>query len=125
MNLQRYLYTPNIVMKKRLNLLKRKMLRNRMWFSKLTGVERGLVILSLRCEVKLVSITLLRVLITMLSRFSYLLESRFIASIEQCGKILAGQLAKVAVSWGNKAASSWASNISYIRYLGVISKPCW
>jgi|ETNmetMinimDraft_20_1059909.scaffolds.fasta_scaffold209202_1 hypothetical protein len=46
MNLQRYLYTPNIVMKKRLNLLKRKMLRNRMWFSKLTGVERGLVILS-------------------------------------------------------------------------------
>lgn len=111
-------------LRRRLLQLKRRALRARVWWG-LTGVERGIVELSVRCRVKFVNLTLLRVLVKILARFSHLLESAFLKRVESVGRPIAERLSRLAYAWGNESALKWGDEAAYVRCLGLNAVGGW
>jgi hypothetical protein len=91
------------------------------WFRTLSYFERSLMNLTIRVVDEVRSHRLAGVLNAIVSRLEDALESSFLRKACQNGQVLAEKHMRIACSWGNKAALTWARDRGYILYLGVSS----
>lgn len=96
-------------------------LRKRIWFRQLKSTERSLMNLAIRVVDEVRSSRLGGLLGTIVRRLEEALGSRFLRRARERGHELADRSARIAYSWGNIDALSWASDKRYILYLGVSS----
>ncbi len=100
------------------SLLKRAVIsakRRGAWFS-LDRVERGILSLALRLEVKFSSMDLLRAITSVLKKLEEYGDTLY--SILQRGVKLAWAFSEFAVASGNASAREWRWDRAYAEYLG-------
>ena len=102
-----------------LTRIKRKCLRRGAWFRSLSVTERGIINLTIKCVEKVRSRKLADTLVNIISKIADILESRFMKLVKRVGIPLAQEASRLAQSWGNKSARTWATDPSLARYLTV------
>ena len=85
------------------------------WWT-LDGVEKSLLSLSIRLDVKFQSIDLLRALTSILKKLAEQGETLYVWL--QRGTKLAWAVSEFAVASGNASARSWRQDRNYVEYLG-------
>ena len=102
----------------KLATLKRLSIRKGVW-SCLTGVERGIVNLSIKLvkniRSRLLSATLQRVV----AKLSQAIKSGYLYKFEVLGKPIAERISELFYLWGNKNAIHWKDDLAYVRHLGM------
>lgn len=99
--------------------MKKKSLRNGVWFKALSKIERGIIDLTVRYVERIRSHLLIDVLQRILKKLSEAVNHPFVWRVEQIGRPLAKCASEVALSWNVKQAVSWKDDVSYIRCLGL------
>ena len=84
------------------------------WFS-LNGVERGILSLATRLEVKFSSVDLLRAISSVLRKLEEYGDSAY--GMLRAGARLALAFSERAVAWGNASAHGWRHDRNYVEYL--------
>ena len=102
-----------------LESVRRRALRKRVWFKVLTKLERGLVNLTIRCVDEVHSPRLAWLIGRVVCKILKACRSRFVMQVVKRGYDLAGEMSRVAVSWGYDQASLWVQDKAFIRSLGV------
>jgi hypothetical protein len=87
------------------------------WFS-LDRKEKGILSLSIRLNVKFLSIDLLRAITSVLKKLEEHGDTLY--SRIQRGIKLAWAFSEFAVGWGNASAREWRHDRAYVDYLGRI-----
>lgn len=95
-------------------------LRCGVWYSVLSKGERGCVDLAIRVVERVSSRLLRRVLSAVVEKLAEALESPVRRLMRNVGSSRALRLSRIAVSWGNRQASSWARDAGFVRYLAVM-----
>jgi hypothetical protein len=103
-----------------LEAVKRRALQKRVYFRALQPLERAILDLTIRLRVTAKSRALLNIISTIVSKISNAIMS-FTERLEVLGRPLAVRMAALASQWGNRDAFRWTSDLSYIRYLGLIA----
>ncbi len=98
--------------------LKTRALRRRVWFRALDCIERGLVDLTIRWVDTVRSGRLAQVLVRILEKLLWALESRMVGATVR-GRILAAKLSELAVGWGYVASYEWRFDLGFQRSLGL------
>jgi hypothetical protein len=112
----------NSINKIQLVKLRLKALRAGVWFRALHRIDRVLVNLTItvaRCNVR--STTLAKNIRMVMEKLEGLLEGRLSKVVRTIGKPLAQKLSSIAQKWGNRSAKDWLSDISFARFLAVLS----
>jgi len=99
--------------------IKTRALRQRIWFKVTSGLERGIVDLSIRCVERIRSPVLAGILSEIIRKALGTLENGFVKRAEKVGAEIANKVCGFALAWGNRAASSWKHDPSFVRFLGV------
>ena len=99
--------------------IKAKALRRRVWFRALSRVERGILDLTIRCVEKVRSPFLARTIFDIINKILKTLESGFLEKVNNVGSAIAEKVCGIAERWGNRDASSWRRDSSFIRFLGI------
>jgi len=102
-----------------LEAVRRIALQKRVYFRALHPLERAILDLCIRCRVTARSKVLLNILNNIMSKISIALMS-FAEQLAVLGRPLAVRMAAIASDWGNQDAVSWATDLRYIQYLGLI-----
>ena len=89
------------------------------WF-RLPRQQRGMFELAMRLEVKLQSHDLLKALVAVLRSLRERCDGRFSALMKATR--IAWAFSEAAVRTGNEAAKGWRSDLSYIRFLAILSE---
>jgi hypothetical protein len=111
--------SPNLI--ETLSKLRTRALRKRIWFDTLTDQERILTGLIIK-HIKIVKNGVLATVIArIMGKLVHAIKNSFMNKIEQLGRSIAMSMAMGAYSCGNKEAFSWAENLNYIRYLGLMA----
>jgi hypothetical protein len=114
--------TSNSINKMQLVKLRLKAIRAGVWFKALHRIDRVLVNLTIkvaRCNVR--STTLAKNIRMVMEKLEGLLEGRLSKVVRKIGKPLAQKLSAMAQKWGNHSAKDWLSDISFARFLAVLS----
>ena len=93
-------------------------LRSRVWFWALDRIERGLVDLTIRWVDKVRSRRMTTTLLRILEKLEQALETGMNRVLGR-GRVLAGRISVLAVSWGNEVAVSWRFDTEFHRTLGL------
>jgi hypothetical protein len=104
-------------------LIKRQMTvskRQGTWF-RLNVQERSIINLALSLHVSFKSLELLRAIVSVMKRLQQVSNKSFSQLLR--GSKLARSFSEAAVSWGNTAAKSWRSEMTYIAFLGKFCVP--
>lgn len=99
--------------------IKSRALRNRVWYSILSKVERAIFNLTIRCVTRIRSQTLQSAVASITFKITEALENRFLFKAENIGRKLAENLSNIGQKWGNKTASKWKIDRNFSRYLGM------
>lgn len=102
-----------------LESVRRRALRKRVWFKVLNKLERGLVNLTIRCVNDVKSPRLALIIGRLVCKILKACRSRFVMRVMETGYDLAGEISRIAVSWGYDQASCWMRDKAFIRCLGV------
>lgn len=100
--------------------LKLKAIRSGIWFSALRRIDRALVDLTLRVTDKVNSDTLAKELISVLMVLGNALENRISRAVRGVGFQVARKMSLVAQSWGHVSAASWATDLSFAKFLAIM-----
>ncbi len=114
--------TSNSINKMQLVKLRLKAIRAGVWFRALHRIDRVLVNLTIkvaRCNVR--STTLAKNIRMVMEKLGGLLEGRLSKVVRKIGKPLAQKLSSMAQKWGNRLAEDWLFDISFARFLAVLS----
>ncbi len=66
------------------------------------------------------SSVLARLVMGVVEKLRAAMESRFVRMAREVGRPLALRVSRIAVAWGNRLASLWARDDTFIRYLTVM-----
>lgn len=111
----------NIFSRDSLLRLRRRALRQGLWFKALNRVERALVQLTARCIESPSSPRLLAILSQIVGKLNAFVVESFNGLIERLGTPLAERIALLGQRWGLTNADAWKTDIHFIRYLGLRS----
>jgi hypothetical protein len=100
--------------------LKLRAVRCGVWFKALRRIDRALIDLTIKVADAVRSFALAEALFSVMERLGDALENRFLQTVKEVGFPLARRLSLVAQGWGNNSASSWASDVSFARFLAVV-----
>jgi hypothetical protein len=90
------------------------------WFKALPRIDRVLVDLTIRVASSVRSTTLARNILAVTRKLEGLLENPLMWAFRQVGIRLAQKLSLVAQKWGNPSAKTWASDVSFAKFLAVM-----
>jgi hypothetical protein len=99
--------------------IKAKAVRRGVWFRLLSRADRAVLDLTIRCVERVRSPVLAKTISKIISKVLKALEANLMMKAEKFGRVIAGELAMVAERWGNKKASWWIYDKSFLRFLGV------
>jgi len=114
--------TSNSINKMQLVKLRLKAIRAGVWFRALHRIDRALIDLTIkvaRCNVR--STTLAKNIRMVMEKLGGLLEGRLSKVVRTIGKPLAQKLSSMAQKWGNRSAKDWLFDISFARFLAILS----
>jgi hypothetical protein len=100
--------------------LKLRAVRGGLWFRALRRIDRVLVDLTIKVADAVRSFALAEALFSVMERLGDALENRVLQAVKEVGFPLALKLSLLAQEWGNDSASSWASDVSFARFLAVM-----
>ncbi len=106
--------------KKQLVKLRLKALRAGVWFKALPRIDRALVDLTIEVASSIRSTTLAKSILAVTRKLEVLLESRLLRAFRGVAFQLAQKLSLVAQKWGNLVAKTWASDVSFMKFLAVM-----
>ena len=109
------MYTRSFLVK-----VRRKALREHVWWRTLDRVERAIIDLTIRVVNKVRSEALGVEIVKILKKMKEALKSRFVKLMENYGLERARRFSEQAQSWGCKNAGAWAYDFDFIRYLIII-----
>jgi len=115
-NLEQFLHSP--LTGRKLEGLKTRALRKRVWYRVLNRMERGLLDLTMRWVGEVKSRTMTRVVIRILLKLASALN-RSMARIFEKGQTLAATISDLAVGWGNDLAHGWRFDVGFQKALGI------
>jgi len=95
-------------------------LRKRLWFRVLSGVERAVLDLTLRCVDSVRSARLAEVLAAIVVKLKLAAEGVVGRAVRSVGFFLARKMSDCALRLGYGAASLWAWDAGFARYLAVM-----
>lgn len=104
----------------RLFEVKRVALRKGLWFKVLSGLERAVVDLTLRCVDRVRSARLVEVLATIVVKLKLAAEGAGCRAVRSVGYFLARRVSECAVRLGYAAAAAWAWDGGFARFLAVM-----
>jgi len=99
--------------------LKKRAIRQRVWFGVLTKIERGIVDLTVKCVDRIRSDMLSLVIGRIVCKIANALKSRFLERVDAVGYNLVERISKIAVGWGYVEAMGWKRDLNLVRHLGV------
>jgi len=108
-----------LVTRQGLMKIKAKALRRRVWFTALSRVERCIVDLTIRCVEEVRSPVLAKTILNVINKILKTLESGFLEKLNRVGSAIVEKIFRIALGWGNRNASSWKQDSSFIRFLGL------
>jgi hypothetical protein len=111
----------SMLLTKNLLRLRLKAIRCRVWFRVLSRVNRALIDLAIRMTDRIRSRSLARVVLALVQKLTDALESRVSRAVKSFGVPLACRLSLLGQKWGNREAKRWASDVSFARFLAVMS----
>lgn len=103
-----------------LNKVKKKAMRNNVWFKALDFMERNILNLATRLVDRVKSELLGIILVRIVKKILVALKSSYVKLSEQYGLEQAKKFSTHAVEWGYAAAKKWAHNLDFARYLTLI-----
>jgi len=112
--------TFSFLTKTQLIKLRLKAMRAGVWFRALPRIDRVLVDLTISVASSIRSATLAKNILTVMTKLEGLIESSLLRAFREVGLPLAQKLSSVAQKWGNIFANSWASDVSFIKFLAVM-----
>ena len=92
-------------------------MRKRVWYNSIDSLERGIVNLTISLIENIKSLTLFRVLKSILKKIKESSKSFFIRYHEKYGLAKAEKVVKLAVSYGCEYATTWLNYSSFSRLL--------
>ena len=95
-------------------------MRAGVWFRALPRIDRVLVDLTIKVASNIRSATLAKNLLAVTRKLEGLLENSLLRAFREVGVRLAQKLSSVAKKWGNTFAETWASDVSFVRFLAVM-----
>ncbi len=104
-----------------LSNIKTQAMRAKILFKALSRMDRAILNLTIKCVDQVRSPILQNALSSIVSKIKEALENRFIIKAEKIGREKAEKLGNTAQKWGNKKASNWKKDKTFIIYLGVDS----
>jgi hypothetical protein len=100
--------------------LRLKAMRSGIWFKTLSRIDRVLVNLTIQvANYNVKSSSLISRLLTVTNKLECLLETRISRAKREIGFPLANKFSKIAQSWGNNYAKTWAKENQFATYLAV------
>lgn len=112
--------TSGLITRNQLSKLKLKAIRAGVWFKALPRIDRVLVDLTIQVTQNIRSSYLAKCIFAVVNKLEGLLESKFARLTRTIGVALAEKASAIAQAWGNYAAQSWSTDISFARYLAVM-----
>jgi hypothetical protein len=106
--------------KKNLLKLKSKAIRGGVWFRALSRIDRALVDLTIKVTHRVQSVTLARIMFSVVEKLEDALENRLLNTLKEVGFSLARKLSFFAQKWGNHSAREWAFDASFARFLAIM-----
>ena len=100
--------------------LKRRALRQRLWYKALDSLDRGLFNLTCVVVDRVKSETLSRQILGIVLKLRDALKGEFVRLVESVGVARAWNAARKAVEWGNVGASMWKRDPGFARFHAVI-----
>ena len=101
--------------------IRRKAIRQRIWFKYLDNVERGILSLTARIVYRVESAVLRIVLAKIVKKIREYLKSEFVRRMEEYGLMRARTISRQALIWGYRNAILWGLDLNFIRYLTIIN----
>ena len=99
--------------------IKTRALRHRVWFKTLSRAERAIIDLTIKCVERIRSRILTRVISKIFDKILKTLKNSFLETADKVGRETVERLCRIAGEWGNRTASNWKHDLSFIRFLGV------
>jgi hypothetical protein len=96
-------------------------LRQKVWYKSLNHLERSIIDLTVKYVDNIKSTKLAQVVTGIVSKLESALDGMVDRLARSVGLSLAQKISGIAVSWGNRAANAWAEDLTFARYLAVIS----
>jgi hypothetical protein len=110
----------SLIKKTSLVKLRQKAMRSGIWFKTLSRIDRVLVNLTIQvANYNIKSSSLISRLLSVTSKMEVLLESRLSRVKREIGFPLANKFSKIAQSWGNINAKTWANENQFATYLAI------
>ena len=106
--------------KTQLTKLKLKAVRAGVWFRALPRIDRALLDLTIRVASSVRSTILAMNILAIAKKLEGLLESSLLRAFREIGVQLAQKLSSIAQKWGYNSANSWASDMSFIKFLAIM-----
>jgi len=100
--------------------IKARAIRRGTWFRVLTRMERACVDLAIMVVERVRSRLLQKVLSSVIKKLEEAMESQVQRLMREIGDNLAQKLSQIAQEWGNKSATQWAKDTSFVQYLTII-----
>ncbi len=104
-----------------LSKLRLRALRSGVWFRALRRIDRVLVDATLLVSAEVRSTKLVKALSAIASRLEDALGGSVLRAVISVGFELARKVSLIGQKLGNAAASSWAADLGFARYLAVMS----
>ncbi len=98
--------------------MKHQALRSRIWFRALSRIERGLLDLTMKWVDNVRSAKLAATLGRILTKLHLAIHQTSVRTL-QMGQNLARRMSDLALSWGNRAATRWRSDLNFQMALAV------
>lgn len=102
-----------------LSRVKSKARRHGVWYEAITGIERSIIDLTIKCVETVRSPILARAITRIVSKITKVLQQDFMSKAQEIGTDLAKQIAYVARKWGNRKSLYWEHDTRFIKFLGV------
>jgi hypothetical protein len=89
------------------------------WFRDLKQSERKLLSLTIRVVQRVRSSILAKLVSRIVDKLCEAMDSKIFRLMKTKGRVLAEKLSRIGQVWGNKSATSWATDQGFIQYLTV------
>ena len=93
--------------------------RTRVWFKAISGVERAIIDLTIKCVENIRSVVLNGTISAIVSKILHCLEEGFMTRAEKVGRKVVESVCAAGKKWGNTTCSAWRYDQSFISFLGV------
>jgi hypothetical protein len=104
---------------KTLNETKKHALRRGLWFRALNPIERGIIDLTVKYVDNIKSAKLAKVLTAIIVKLQTTTETMLDKLVRTIGLPIAQKISTIAVSWGNRSASTWANDPAFAQFLVI------